>query len=126
MKTKKTTMTPAALLREFEKTRLDYEPGAARRKRALLLRLAGARLGTAREVMRLHEALCFLEAFPDNAPLLAQVRRLLNRFDRRPDFRRFRRRLSDTGIAGTDTFYPFYYPTALWLARRWGDRLHIE
>ena len=123
---KTTTMTPAAVLRELDRARLEYGPGAARKKRALLLRIAGAWLGTAREVERLHEALCFLEAFPDNASLLADVRRLLLRFDRRADLRRFRRKLADTGIAGTDTVYPFYYPTALWLVRRWGDRLRID
>jgi hypothetical protein len=125
MKTKTTTRPPAAVLRELETIRLEYGPGTARKKRALLASLAGAPLGSAKEVERLHEALCFLEAFPDNAPLLSDVRRLLSGFDRRADLRRFRRKLADTGIAGTDTFYPFYYPTALWLARRWGDRLRI-
>ena len=119
----KTTRAPAALLRELETIRTEYGPGAARRKRALLSPLARLALLSARDVERLHETLCFLEAFPDGAPLLADVRRLLATFDRRADLRRFRKELADTGIAGTDTFYPFYYPTALWLARRWGDRL---
>jgi hypothetical protein len=118
--------TPSAVLRELDGARLEYGPGAGPRKRRLLRTLAGGRLGTAREVERLHEVLCFLEAFPDDAPLLAEVRRLLERFDRRADLRRFRKKLADTGIAGTDTFYPFYYPTALWLAGRWGDRLRVE
>lgn len=125
MSTKTTTRGPAAILRELETIRSEFGPGTARRKRALLPPLARAALGSAKEVERLHEALCFLEAFPDNAPLLSDVRRLLAGFDRRADLRRFRRKLADTGIAGTDTFYPFYYPTALWLARRWGDRLRI-
>ena len=120
------TTTPAALLRELDRVRLEYGPGTARKKRRLLLALGAARLGSAGDVERFHEALAFLEAFPDNAPLLSEVRRLLGRFGRRADFRRFRKKLADTGIAGTDTFYPFYYPTALWLSRRWGDRLRVE
>jgi len=120
------TTTSAAVLRELDKVRLEYGPGSGRRKRRLLRSLADRRLGAAREVERFHEALCFLEAFPDNPSLLAEVRRCLARFDRRADLRRFRKKLADTGIAGTDTFYPFYYPTALWLARRWGDRLRVE
>ena len=124
--TNPTTTSAAARLRELEKARLDYGPGSGRKKRHLVRSLAGSRLGTAREVERLHEVLCFLEAFPDDAPLLADVRKLLARFDRRADLRRFKGRLADTGIAGTDTFYPFYYPTALWLARMWGDRLRVE
>ena len=123
MKTTSRT-APAALLRELEAIRPEYGPGSARRKRALLL-LFRAPLGSPKDVERLHETLCFLEAFPDNAALLADVRRLLAGFDRRPDLRRFRSELADTGIAGTETLYPFYYPTALWLAQRWGDRLRI-
>jgi len=125
--TKKTTTTAAAAaLRDLEKIRLEYGPGWARRKRSLLPPLARGRLASAREVERLHETLCFLEAYPDNAPLLAEVRRLLADFSKRADLRSFRKKLADTGIAGTDTFYPFYYPTALWLARHWGDRLRVE
>ena len=126
MTKKNTTRTAAAALRELEKIRLEYGPGTARRKRALLPPLARGRLASGAEVERLHETLCFLEAYPDNAPLLSDVRRLLSRFSKRADLRSFRRKLADTGIAGTDTFYPFYYPTALWLARHWGDRLHVE
>jgi hypothetical protein len=126
MTTRKTTTAAAsAALRELEKIRLEYGPGTARRKRALLPPLARGRLASAAEVERLHETLCFLEAYPDNAPLLADVRRLLARFAARADLRAVRKKLADSGIAGTDTFYPFYYPTALWLARHWGDRLHV-
>ena len=123
--TKRDTTTAAALC-ELERVRLEYAPGTARKKQALLPALDRGRLASAAEVERLHEALCFLEAYPDNAPLLSDVRRLLARFPKRADLRSFRRKLADTGIAGTDTFYPFYYPTALWLARRWGDHLRVE
>ncbi len=123
----KTTRTPAAaLLRELERARAEYGPGAARRKKGLLLALAGARLETARNVLRLHEALCFLEAFPDGAPLLSEVRRLLSRFGQRPDLRRVRRKLADSGLTGTETRFSFYYPTARWLSLRWGPRLRID
>ena len=121
-----TQKTPAAALAELESLRLAHGPGSARRKRALLVPLGREALGSARAVERLHESLCFLEAFPDNAPLLSDVRRLLARFDRREDLRRFRASLVDSGIAGTETTYPFYYPTARWLAKGWGDRLRID
>jgi len=126
MTKKNTTTAAAAALRELERIRLEYGPGSARRKRSLLPPLARGRLASAKEVERLHETLCFLEAYPDNAPLLSDVRRLLANFSKRADLRSFRTKLADTGIAGTDTFYPFYYPTALWLARHWGDRLRVE
>jgi hypothetical protein len=118
--------TPAAALAALDSLRLDYGPGTARRKRALLVPFSRGALGSARAVERLHEALCFLEAFPDNAPLLSDVRRLLARFGSREDLRRFRASLVDSGIAGTETTYPFYYATARWLAKSWGDRLRID
>ncbi|HSB62203.1 MAG TPA: hypothetical protein VLI67_10815, partial [Vicinamibacteria bacterium] len=93
---------------------------------ALLEALERGRLGKPGEVLRLHEVLCFLRAYPDDAPLLELVERLLARFDRRSDLRRHRRALADTGIAGTAIHYRFFQPTASWLARRWGDALTID
>ncbi len=51
---------------------------------------------------------------------------MLARFGRRADLRRFRRRLDDSGIATTDIRYPFFFPTALRLARRHPQRLHVD
>jgi hypothetical protein len=121
-----TTKPPGAALAALEALRLEYGPGSAGRKRALLVPLRRGTLGSARAVARLHEALGFLEAFPDSASLLADVRRMLAGFERRKDLRRFRGELTDSGIAGTETTYPFYWATARWLARNWGERLRID
>ena len=88
--------------------------------------LARARLASAREVTRLHEALCFLAAYPHDAAEHARVARLLAAFARRADVRRFRRALADSGIAGTEIRFPFFWFTARWLARRWPDRLRVD
>jgi hypothetical protein len=77
-------------------------------------------------VWRLHETLCFLRAYPDDAAVLARVERMLDRFERRPDLKRHHRKLTDTGIAGTSIHYRFFAPTASWLVRRWGDRVTID
>ena len=92
----------------------------------MLRRLEAARLPRAEQVERLHETLCFLRAYPDDAPLLAQVERILASFDRRSDLRRHRKALRDTGIAGTEIRYRFFYFMAEWLARRWGDGLRVD
>src|SRR5262249_55383466 len=42
------------------------------------------------------------------------------------DLRRHARRLADSGISGTETRFRFFAPTALWLARRWPERLTID
>ncbi len=113
-------------LGKLEKIRSAYGGEAAARKRALLSRLASARLATARQVFRLHEALCFLQAYPDDAEVLALVERMLSLFSSRRDVARHREALEGSGIGGTPTVCPFYAPTARWLARRWGGHLAVD
>jgi hypothetical protein len=99
---------------------------AAAAKKACLAVLARRPVGTARAVERLHEALCFLRAYPDDAEVLASVVAMLAGFARRPDLRRHHRALEGTGIAGTAIRFPFFAGTARWLAARWADRLTVD
>ena len=115
--------TPLAAL---ERRRLEFGAAAAQAKLALLKQLAQTRLGSARAVMRLHEALCFIRAYPDDAAVLAQVQGMLAAFDRRSDLRAHRHALADTGIAGTATHYRFFAGQAQWLARHWPDELRLD
>jgi hypothetical protein len=117
---------PAALLGELAALRLEFGAVAAERRLALLRALARARLASAAQVLELHELLLFARAYPDDAVLLAQVETMLARFGRRRDVRRFRRRLDDSGIAGADIRYPFFYPTALRLAKLYPRLLRID
>ena len=117
-----TTRTLTAL----ERSKDRYGAGSAEVKLALLRRLERADLRSARAVSRLHEALCFLRAYPDDARLLAQVERMLARFAGRADLRRAREALTDTGIAGTAIRYRFFWSTLRWLVRRWPDRIKID
>jgi hypothetical protein len=118
--------SPAAPLRRLEATRLDYGPGRAAIKLALLRELARARLASARQVLRLHEHLCFLRAYPDSRAVLAQAERMLAAFARRRDLRRHRDELAESGIAGCDIRYRFFWPTARWLVARWPTRLELD
>jgi len=118
--------TADTALAELSRIRLAYGPEAAARRRELLAALGGARFASAMALLRFHELLCFFQAFPDDAGTLELADRLLVRFAARPDLRRFRRALADTGIAGTDVSLPFYFPTARWLARRWGPHLTVD
>ncbi len=119
-------MRTSLLLRGLERLRIRYGDGAAERKLSLLRALRGRRLARAKEVLRLHEVLCYLRAFPDDAAVLRQATAMLAGFSKRGDLRRHRRSLADSGIAGTEIRYPFYWPTARWLAGRWPDRLSID
>jgi len=113
-------------LRELERLRMEFGAEPAARKRACLAELEHARLAGAAAVRGLHEALCFLRAYPDDAALLARVERLLEHFARRPDLRRHAEALADSGIAGTPIRYPFFAATAAWLAARHPRELHLD
>jgi hypothetical protein len=77
-------------------------------------------------LMRLHEAACLACAYPRDPKTLAAARRLLAGFHRRRDLRRHADALADSGIAGTPIDYRFFWPTALWLARRFPEHLIID
>jgi len=118
-------MKTSLLLRQLEKLKNVYGGDAAARKLDLLSKLT-RRLDKADEVRRLHEFLCFLHAYPDSQQVLKQVEQMLADFVRRGYLRRHRRALADTGIAGTDINYSFFWPTACWLVKRFPDKLFIN
>jgi len=113
-------------LRSLERIHRRYGNDLGARKLRLLARLSEDRLPTAASVHRLHEVLCFLHAYPDDATVLECVERMLGDFDRRRDLRRHAGALQDSGIAGTPTVYRFFFETAQWLAARWPERLTVR
>ncbi len=114
------------ILSALERSKDHYGAGSAEAKLALLGRLERAELRSARAVWRLHELLCFLRAYPDDARVLAQAERMLARFAGRADLKHRRESLTDTGIAGTAIRYRFFWSTLRWLARRWPQRIAID
>lgn len=116
----------AQTLRSLERIARRYGPGLSRRKLDLLAVLADSRLETGGQVTRLHELLCFADAYPDDRRVRGRVRRMLREFSRRPDVRRHRAALAGTGIAGTDTPYRFFWPTAQWIAEHWPGALVLD
>ncbi|MCA8953233.1 MAG: hypothetical protein KDE27_27220 [Planctomycetes bacterium] len=116
----------ATQLGALERVLHEFGGDAGARKFALLRGLAKARLKGRDAVLRLHEALCYLRALPDDERVLAQVTAMLAAFERRADFRACRDELADSGIAGTIIQYPFFAVTALWLSRRFPGALTID
>jgi len=116
----------ASDLEQLEGLKSVYGGVSAEVKLGALSRLARRRLGRARDVLRLHEVLCFLRAYPDDMAVLAQVERMLAGFHRRADLRRHRHALADSGIAGTEIRFRFFAPVAFRLGHRWGDHLHVD
>ena len=119
-------MTPVRALAALERRKDRFGSGAAAAKLALLRRLDRARLSTAAQVTRLHELLCWMRAYPDDDSVLRQVRQMLGRFAQRADLRTFRDELAFSGIAGTVLWFPFFYPTARWIAARWPRALRLD
>jgi len=117
---------PAEMLAELELTKFTFNRRAARTKLALLRRLEDTVLESADEVSRLHTLLCFMRAYPDDRPLLDLVKRMLAGFADREDLQINRQELVNSGIAGTDIEYPFFWFTLGWIADRWPDRLRID
>ncbi len=119
-------MTAALSLQRLEALRHEFGDGIAAKKHTLLTTLARGRLGNADGVLRLHEQLCFMRAYPDDRRVLAQVNAMLAAFARRADLKRHRRALDDSGVAGTRIRYRYYWPTARRLAARWPSQLEID
>jgi hypothetical protein len=116
----------ATALGTLERLRDRFDTGSTRRKLRCLRILARARLARAGQVQRLHEALCFLRAYPDSIEVWRRVVAMLQRFERRADLRAHRDALAYTGIAGTPLWFPYFYPTARWLAGRWPTKLVLD
>ena len=114
------------LLQQMRALKHAYGGDAAGRKLDLLNALDRHALRSSGAVLRLHEWLCFLRAYPDNQDVLDVAGTMLARFDRRADVRRHRKALADTGIAGTAIHYVFFWFTAQWIARRWPARITID
>jgi hypothetical protein len=103
-----------------------FDGASSPRKVALLERMERASLASAKQVARLHELLCWWRAYPEGPEVLVAVERLLAGFSARPDLLRFRGALADSGIAGTDLRFRFYWLMALRMADRWPDALSID
>jgi hypothetical protein len=104
----------------------QYGDDLGGRKLKRLRRLERVQLGSARAVSGLHETLCYLRAYPDDAQVLEQVERMLAGFHRRADLKRFAAKLADSGIAGTEIRFRFYAETAFWLARHYPRQLLVD
>ena len=118
--------TPKRALELLVRRRAEFGGDAAAAKRDALDRLESARLGSARDVLALHESLCFLRGYPDDTAVLARVEHMLAGFAHRADLRRHAATLENQGIAGTLTRFPFYAETAAWLAARHPGRLRVD
>ncbi len=116
----------AGCLEQLETLKFEFGPQVVDQKVVCLEVLKSAQLKNADQVTRLHEALCFMRAWPDDDAVRVSVDAILDGFDRRLDLKRHADKLINTGIAGTQINFSFYSVTAQWLADCWPDHLHID
>jgi hypothetical protein len=113
-------------LKRFDRIQTQYGPGIASQKESLIRELARRSFNDSDKVVRFHEALCFLRAYPDSPEVLRAVETALERFSKRRDLRHFASTLTNSGIAGTDIEYQFFWSMARWLARHFPEYLTIN
>ena len=95
-------------LEQLLKLKFDFDAASRRKKFDLLARVNTEEMPDADSVVRLHEQLCFMRAYPDNRRVLRQVEELLTSFSEREDLVLHRRELVNSGIAGTEIHFPFF------------------
>ena len=121
-----------ALLASLEAAKSHFDRGAAAEIRVLLDHLSGHEFGDAKSLIRFHEALLFLRAFPQSAALVPRIKRALNTFHKRVEklrelgidmsaFDNF----DTSGIAGTTMQDSLNFEVARWLARRIAGNVKI-
>ena len=121
-----TPRSASAAVARLDRVKARFGNGAASAKLSLLRAVERADLRSAATVWKLHDSLCFLRAYPDDAEVLHRVERLLSVFHERRDVARCSEELANSGIAGAPIDFAFYWVTASWLARHHPERLTID
>jgi hypothetical protein len=121
-----------ALLSSLEAAKSRFGQAAAAEVKALLDQLSHHQFHDAKSLIRFHEALLFLRAFPHSAGFVPRIERLLNTFHKRVEkLRELGIDMSpfddfDTsGIAGTTMQDSLNFEVARWLASRIGGNIEI-
>lgn len=121
------------LLTRLEEAKRRFGPGRARPVESLLRQLARRRFPDAGSLIRFHEILLFLRAYPHGEGVLRRAEEILSSFARRVErLRRSRIDLIDfdymeySGVAGTDLLGTFGYPLARWLEARFPASVSID
>jgi hypothetical protein len=117
--------TTDAFLTSLEAAKSRFGQGEATQVKRLLDQLANRELGDTKSLLRFHETLLFLRAFPHSPALVRQIEILLNTFHCRieklralgTDMEAFDD-FDTAGIAGTTMQDVLNFEAARWLARR--------
>ena len=119
-------------LAQLEASRYRFGPNEAASVVKLLNRLAAARFPDSASLIRFHEALLFLRAFPQGPAVVRVTERILNRFHKRVEaLRKAGADMDDfdtfevAGIAGTEMEDTLSFDVARWLIKRMPGKVEI-
>ena len=128
-----TNQSKGSRLSDLEARKLCHGPACAARVERLLVSLKGAQFGDAASLIRFHDALLFLRAFPHSLRVVRLTESLLAGVAEQAaklrdsgadaemfDVEQF------SGLAGTIISDTFTYDVARWLARRYPSQLSVE
>jgi hypothetical protein len=127
-----TSHDPNQLLTQLETEKSRFDPSPAAPINKLLAQLSKLQLNDAHQLIRFHECLLFLRAFPHAPSLVPRVEHLLNTFHQRIE--KFRAANADmspfddfdtSGIAGTTMQDTLSFDAAQWLAHRIPPNIEI-
>ena len=121
------------LLDQLDEAKRQFAPSAANQTVQLLRRLAKLTIDDPQALIRFHEILLFIAAYPQSAPARQQAQSILNRFSERiSPLRDAGVDLSPletpeaSGIAGTIVSDTFTYPIVSWLVLKQPRRVDID
>jgi len=114
-----------ALIADLESAKSEFGPASARRVTSLLEQVSRREFRNPRLLIRFHETLLFLRAFPQSRALVPRIEKLLDAFHGRTEIvRRHGADMSEfddfdtSGIAGTIMQDTLNFEAARWLIRR--------
>lgn len=121
-----------SLLSELEAARYRFGPGESARVLKLLRALDATHFPDAAALIRFHEALLFLRAFPQGPAVVRSTERILNHFHKKVEaLRKAGADMDDfdplevSGIAGTQMEDTVSFDVARWLLRRMPGKVEI-
>lgn len=126
-------VSPASRLRELEASNLAYGPGCAARMEKLLASFRDAQFHDTESLVRFHDALLFLRAFPQSHKVAQLADGLLSRIVHQVGGLRAAGADLDilddeqfSGIAGTTISDKFTYDVARWLVLHYPQQISVE
>jgi hypothetical protein len=121
------------LLDQLDEAKREFGPGASKTPERILSRISRLRITDPEALIRFHEILLFISAYPQSARVRSLAESLLKNFNKRVEvLRTAEADLSPleppevSGIAGTSVTDTFSYPIVCWLVRCQPGRVRLD